>query len=269
MYYYVNEVSLSTTTRRIHSCISKFTLESSIIDATWVLAQWCIKIAILLLLSCKVALPVRPVGWECPWFSVIYLFTVRLFFSPLFRRHADPWSRRWLHLHCPSSDRRACPAYRLHPAGACPATGTFILSVCASVCCAYKCACLYFSLQYVTLKSFSCNSSQFVLPGPDCSTGSACLPSTGAVCGGKQWRLHQWQHVSQPVTQLSSYTTPQILVLRLCSLFFLLLSLFTPSFMSQAHDVGGSAFAFCVYFLFWGVCRRVFDCAQSPEHDQK
>lgn len=104
---------------------------------------------------------------------------------------------------------------------------------------------------------------QFVLPGPDCSAGSACLPSTGAVCGGKQWRLHQWQHVSQSVTQLCSYNTPQILALRLCSLFFLLLSLFTPSFMSQAHDVGGSAF-FCVCvsvsvcFLFWGVCGHVY-----------
>lgn len=98
---------------------------------------------------------------------------------------------------------------------------------------------------------------QFVLPGPDCSTGSACLPSTGAVCGGKQRRLHQWQHVSQSVSQPCSYTPPQILALRLCSLFFLLLSLFTPSFMSQAHDGGGSVFRFFVFVFFSDECAIV------------
>lgn len=44
--------------------------ELSIFDATRALAQWCIKI-LMLLLSCKVAFPVWPVAWECCWFSVI------------------------------------------------------------------------------------------------------------------------------------------------------------------------------------------------------
>lgn len=51
----------------------------------------------------------------------------------------------------------------------------------------------FFSLlEYIKCDCFLC-------PGADCSTGSACLPSTGAVCGGKQRRLHQWKHVSQSV----------------------------------------------------------------------
>lgn len=124
------------------------------------------------------------------------------------------------------------------------------LCKCAHCTCIH--ACPYFLTQHVISVNLIINLQilRFVLPGPDCSTGSACLPSTGAVCGGKQWRLHQWQHVSHSATQLCSHTTPQILALRLCSLFFLLLSLFTPSFMSQAHDVGGSALVFLCLFSF-------------------
>lgn len=87
-----------------------------------------------------------------------------------------------------------------------------------------------------------------ILPGPDCSTGSACLPSTGAVCGGKQRHLHQWKHVSQSVSPLWSHSTRQILVPSRRSLLPLLLSLSTPSFMSQAHDV---------VFVCACVCRRL------------
>lgn len=74
--------------------------------------------------------------------------------------------------------------------------------------------CLFFFLALSFFSFFSHRASQvceiinafrFPLapsPGPDCSTGSACLPSTGAVCGGKQRHLHQWKHVSQSVRPL-------------------------------------------------------------------
>lgn len=122
------------------------------------------------------------------------------------RRHADPWSRRRLHLHCPTPDHRACPTYWLHPAGTCAATGASAL--------VWTCY-LYLALSFSHRAPQACeviNAFRFalaLLPGPDCSTGSACLPSTGAVCGGKQRHLHQWKHVSQSVRPLWSHSTRQ------------------------------------------------------------
>lgn len=233
----------------------------------------------MLYITCEVTLTVRSIVWVTvlgiQWMWPLYNYRWDCVVC-LFRRHADPWSRRWLHLHCPSSDHGACPAYWLHPAGACIATDMPSLFVCifVSECpcqlCTHRVCILIAACDLGQLKKINLQLLHFIFPGADCSTGSACLPSTGAVCGGKQWRLHQWKHVSKSVTQLCSVTSQQILVLSPCSLFFLLLSLMIL-FMSQAHDVGGSAFTFlCVFvLLFWQVCSCVFNCAQSPEHEHK
>lgn len=62
-------------------------------------------------------------------------------------------------------------------------------------------------------------------------------------------------------------TTWQILALSPSRLLFLLLSLFTPSFMSQAHGVGGSAFIFVcacmVFFAFSHKCAVVYSIPLS------
>lgn len=92
--------------------------------------------------------------------------------------------------------------------------------------CVCLCVCLYMHVNFFVCDfsqlNYECcielKPSQFVFLGPDCSTGSACLPSTGAVCGGEQRRLHQWQHVSQSVYQPCSDASSPTLAPHLPSL---------------------------------------------------
>lgn len=101
--------------------------------------------------------------------------------------------------------------------------------------------------------------------GPDCSAGSACLPSTGAVCGGKQWRLHQRQHVSHSISQLRSYATSQK------NIPYSVLSPFKP-FPAVIH--GGSTWCWrnaTVFFFFPSLWRPEiigFAAISSPQLDK-
>lgn len=202
----------------------------------------------------------------------------RTVLSILFRRHADPWSRHWLHLHCPSSDHGACPAYWLHPAGACPATGMPSLFVCIFV---SECSC-QLCTQHVCILIAICDLGQL---NNWFATFALYLPRPRLFNRFSMFTQHRCSMWRKAVASTPMETCEQIgYPALLCYLSTNISAKSLQPVLSPHKSLHATIHVtstwcwweclcffvcLCVCLLFWQVCSRLFNCAQSPEHEQK